>query len=108
LIAFLLLIPSTSELSAPDWLDRFAAAGGDKLIHGLLFLVQAALLERTWRRRLDGAWGVWLAVLVALLYGLALESLQEMVPGRGWEWDDLVADGLGAAAWPLLMALRRP
>jgi len=107
LVAVLLLTPGDTELSAPQWLATFTVTGGDKLIHGLLFLTQAALLERAWPRSTSPPTRAWLAVLVALLYGLALEGAQEMVPGRGWQWSDVLADGVGAALWPLFAAWRR-
>lgn len=55
----------------------------------------------------------WVGVaLVAAAVGLGVEMAQTMVPGRGFEWRDLAADGVGiavglGAAWGLTYLCRR-
>lgn len=107
LVAFLLLAPGGDAPSGPVWLERFEAAGGDKLVHGLLFLAQAALLARSGRRFGEGGGRGWLAAGVALAYGAVLEFAQDSIPGRGFEVADLAADAVGAFLWPLVSLLRR-
>ncbi len=91
LVAAALLAPADVE-PLPDWLTPWIAAGLDKAIHCVLFFVQAMLLGRAsgWR---------WAAAALAAAYGGALELLQGTVESRSFELADLLADGLGAAAW---------
>lgn len=90
----------TSGPEAPSgwiWLGAFEEAGGDKLGHGGLFLVQAWLLCRC-RRGLPTA--AWLGgcLLLTVLFGALTEAVQVPLGGREGELGDLVADALGAAA----------
>ena len=66
---------------------------GDKWLHALAYAVLAWLLRpplgRTRRAGL-------LALLLAVLYGAALELLQGFLPWRTAEWTDLVANTAGA------------
>ena len=103
-MAMLLLAPSELGGPAPVWLARFEAAGGDKLVHAVLFFVQAALLART-LQRLGVVGASWKAVAVAAAYGLALELLQLGVDGRGWEAGDVLADVAGAGLWSVYRRL---
>ena len=78
---------------------RPGITGLDKVIHflvyGLLALsygnVSTSGGQRKTIGRLFTAWGM------ALLFGLSDEWHQSFVPGRTSEWQDLLADGLGAA-----------
>ena len=103
----LLLAPGSATPSGPLWLERFGAAGGDKLVHALLFLAQSALLARSGRRLGIGDPHGWLAATLAVVYGLGLELAQDSIPGRGWELADLAADAVGAFLWPLGAVLFR-
>ncbi|MCZ6508218.1 MAG: VanZ family protein, partial [Acidobacteria bacterium] len=101
-VAILLLAPGDFDSEAPVWLDRLMELGGDKLIHAALFFVQAIVVGRTLRRSVPAAPALWLAALVAALYGLALELAQRGIAGRGLEAADIVANTVGAVAWPLV------
>lgn len=95
--------PSWGGLEA--WLDRFEEAGGDKLVHAVLFAVQGWLLCRT--RRAPAAWP-WLAGCFAATSAFALltEAGQLAVETRRPEALDAVADVAGAALGVGLFALR--
>jgi len=74
--------------------------GIDKAAHGLAyFLLTLAYLNvatRGWGQ--PGALRVLAALAAAGLYGLSDEWHQSFVPGRTFDWADLVADGVGALA----------
>ncbi len=99
-VAVLLLAPGDDLAISErwDWLDKPA--------HAALFAVQAALLasalgaERRRGRELAAA-------LVSGLYAALLELAQLWVPGRGFDFWDLVADAAGIGAVCLLLGWRR-
>ncbi|KJS43802.1 VanZ family protein [Roseovarius sp. BRH_c41] len=76
------LMPSSTGVAPPMGLDKAAHV----LAFGLLVLPMAARHPKHWRL-------IWVA---ALTYGGLIEIVQPYV-GRGAEWADLFADGLGAA-----------
>jgi len=102
-VAYLLLAPG-SDTPSPEWLVRFAELGGDKLVHGVLFFVQAAAVA--WTMRGAGPSRHWTAAVTAALYGLVLEFGQLGVEGRGWDVADVVANAAGAGLWAVLQAFR--
>lgn len=96
-IAALLWAPSRggpSRWPFAEQLAAFAEAGGDKLVHGALFAVQAFLLYRC-RRGGPG----WLAASFALAtgYGVLTEAGQLWVEGRDAGLADALANTVGAA-----------
>lgn len=99
-VAAALLAPG--DVSAPDleWALWLAEHGGDKLIHMMLFLGQAFWLSSALAGREGRATPLWRAAALSALYGLALETAQLAVPGRGFEVADLVANTAGALLWP--------
>lgn len=114
LTAAALLLPA-SDLS--DWMPGvpwmrlalvFAGWGLDKLVHGALFGVLAALVARSTA-------GVALrrpaltVFTVAALYALALEAAQHWVPDRRADALDLLADlvGIALGLWLTRRILRR-
>lgn len=66
--------------------------GNDKLAHLLGYAALAGLLRLAWPQRGHGL--LW---LLAFLYGVMIECLQSLLPWRGFEWLDMVANGVGAA-----------
>lgn len=75
---------------------RFGRFGPDKLLHllghaGFAAALDAALVEENAGRR-----SLLIAVGVSTLYGLGTELLQERVPGREFERDDVLAGAVGA------------
>lgn len=97
LVAALLWTPGSDGPSRWPLTDRLAAlaeAGGDKVVHALLFAVQAWLLCRA---RPGGA--RWRAACFALAagYGALTEAGQLLVAGRDAGLPDALANTAGAA-----------
>lgn len=102
LVAVLLLLPATDDPPRVDvweWLDKPA--------HALLFAVHCALLSRALASRWAAGHVAAAAFIGSGAYGVLLEALQIAVPGRAWEWWDVVADLAGAALGALLVARSR-
>ena len=91
-------LSSQSEPPAGDW-GLLDLPGMDKVAHGILYAGLAGLVSLgLWRSNETPRAPVlfWLPILFAVLYGLSDEVHQLYVPGRTFEWMDLLADGLGA------------
>ena len=84
--------------------------GWDKPWHLMGFAVQAALLALCFRQSgVAPAKSVGLTLAMVCGYGILTEGLQAFVPGRVVSWQDLLADGLGAALGTgLVLAAIRP
>ena len=101
-VALLLLMPGADDPSRGgvwEWLDKPA--------HALLFAVHGALLSRELASRRAAGRAAAVAFLASGAYGVLLEALQIAVPGRTWEWWDVLADLVGAALGALLAARSR-
>lgn len=101
-VAVLLLVPvgeDPSEDDAWEWLD--------KPLHALLFAVQCGLLALALGPSMPGGRGATVAFVASGLYGLGLEALQIPVPGRYFEWWDVVADLAGAAMAAIVLTRSR-
>lgn len=96
-VCWLLWLPGGAPESR-GWLPALPA-GSDKLIHALLFAVEARLLRRA--LALDAAAPRALAVAVALAAALAVitELGQRLVPLRGADPADAGADLIGIALY---------
>ena len=97
-----LAVPS-NVADLPTWWPRllhFQAL--DKVIHGLLFLVAAMLLVRSFRRLPGLDRPLLAALLAACLYGGATETGQHLLTDRSGELGDFAADVAGSAAGALL------
>ena len=72
----------------------------DKAVHWSLFSVQSWLVSRALRRghNLTLPTTLSLAILIASAYGASDEFHQRFVPNRTCDFNDWVADTLGAAA----------
>lgn len=101
--------------SVPDFgaLQQPFLQESDKVLHALVYAVLAGTvlwgLEEGFGRPVPLK-RVWLAALVAAVYGITDEIHQRFVPGRMGIWQDWVADAVGAilGAWLVwgLMHLR--
>lgn len=80
-----------------DWLD--------KPLHGLAFAVHCALLARSLAG--PGERALAMPMVLSGLYGLLLELVQIGIPGRSWDWWDLLADFIGIAVAALLVGRSR-
>lgn len=103
LIAVLLWASGPESPPQWGWIAAFEEAGGDKLGHAGLFLVQAWLLCRAGPR--TPAWAGACLVL-AVLYGALTEAVQGFLPGRDGDLGDLAADAVGALAGVAAFARR--
>jgi VanZ family protein len=72
----------------------------DKAVHCFLFLVFALLFYNSISpagiHGMKRQHAVMLTLIISLLYGIILEFLQNYVPGRSFEFTDIIADGTGA------------
>jgi len=86
-------------LSEPSGIPRFkwlTIEGVDKLIHAILFLVEAALLTLVFAKPSTLRVGLLILAWCVFLGGI-LELIQHYwVNGRSGDWVDLLADTLGA------------
>lgn len=81
--------------------ERIWVAGSRGHVAGFAALTAAGLAAAEWRR-------AWLVALGTMGLGMGIEFAQQLVPGRGFEWEDLAADAAGVAAgWALAAAWRR-
>lgn len=93
-------------------LPKFELVASDKLGHAVAYGTLTWLALRGLRRstgRMTSA-GAWMTLLFAIAYGVLMEFVQyAFVPGRFYEYDDMIANAFGAlVAWSIFMArLRR-
>ncbi|MEQ9426568.1 MAG: VanZ family protein [Cyclobacteriaceae bacterium] len=66
----------------------------DKIVHLGCFTILAFLMAGATKMWLSKKW--WIIVSVGSFYGLLIEWLQIAIPGRSFEWQDWVADTMGA------------
>lgn len=90
LMALIFFASSNSKIAAPD------VSGIDKAGHFIVYGWLGVLWARVPALARLTSMGVWLAVIVASLYGITDEFHQSFTPGRGVEFDDWLADTLGA------------
>lgn len=100
LIEVLLLWPSPPDVPRLPW-----NIGFDKMVHAVLFAVQAAL----------GAWALaerrrsaWPALVGAIAFGALTEVQQQLMPSRFMELGDFLADAAGAVVGLALFAAMAP
>jgi len=70
----------------------------DKTAHFVLFLVCCWLLHRSFRLELPRC-ALLVAAATTLVYGMATELLQGLVPSRSVDPRDMIANALGVAAY---------
>ena len=108
-VAFLLPLGEPMKGSA-QLFETWSGVPVDKLAHALVFTVLVVLGGRARRagardRVAPGMGGIVAGLLV---YAVAIEACQHVVPWRSFEIRDVVADGLGIALGTLLtIATRR-
>lgn len=81
------------DLPGLGWWEDVFTNGGHAFGYALL---AAALLYGLSERRVITLRILWLAVLLATVYGVTDELHQGFVPGRFPDWKDVVVDGVGA------------
>lgn len=87
-----MLTPGSDAPSQLGWVAQLAAAGGDKIFHGLVFAVLGGLLRRA--APTAGPGSLWV-LGGGIAYGAVTEVAQAFVPGRAADFLDLLADVLG-------------
>ncbi len=100
LIEMLLLWPSPPEVP-----PLFSSVGVDKIVHAVLFAVQAVL--GAWALAVRGR-SAWPALVGAIVFGAFTELEQHFMPSRAMELGDLLADAAGAALGLALFAALAP
>jgi len=88
LLVIMALTPSTfrvTELSVPDW---FA--------HGVAYGIQAALIFWALLPSIGRHRALLMGVVGASVFGMVTEGLQLLQPGRSVEFNDFVANSVGA------------
>jgi VanZ family protein len=88
------------------WLGDLVAAYGDKLVHGLLFMVLAPLWQRTLTAARGRATRGALVIASGLLYAGLLELAQTALGYRSGELGDVVADLCGMSLGLLLFPVK--
>lgn len=72
----------------------------DKVIHAIVYGLLGFLLNRAFSNQnrfpVWKKYSTWLAILVAILYGISDEIHQYFVPGRSMDIYDVLADAVGA------------
>ncbi|MGQ0600811.1 MAG: VanZ family protein [Anaerolineales bacterium] len=81
------------DLPGLGWWEDVFTNGGHAVGYALL---AAALLYGLSERRVITIRMLWLAVLLATVYGVTDELHQGFVPGRSPDWMDVFVDGAGA------------
>lgn len=92
-------------------LPKFELVAPDKLGHALAYGTFTWLALRGLRRNAGRLIrrGVWWTVCLAIAYGVLMEFVQyAFVPGRFYEYDDMLANAFGAVvAWGIFTAWQR-
>ena len=99
-LLWLLLITTLSTLPNPQ-LPGFKLLAADKLVHAIVYGVLAWLLLRGWSRltQQSARWSERaVAFCLSTAYGVLMEWVQyAFIPGRFYEFDDMLANAFGAA-----------
>jgi len=92
IILTVFVVSGQSEVATPSGFD-FSI---DKLAHFVVFGALATSLVRLPEFQKHGRRGAWAAILLVSVYGALDEWRQSFTPGRFMEFDDWIADTLGA------------
>jgi VanZ family protein len=68
----------------------------DKLYHSVAYGIMAFLAWRSGRHFMRQLYALWFGVVFSSLYGITDEWHQWFVPGRSTDWQDWLADTIGA------------
>jgi len=81
-----------SAFPKEDWLTKISF---DKFVHIGIFTVLLFLWCRA--LRVDSLSGYFIAIIVAVMYGLLIELIQDrLITNRSWDMGDVIADFAGS------------
>lgn len=96
--ALLILIACTCRVQTDSDID-LDIPFLDKIVHFGMYLILGALATFEFRRITTLYYKYIVKLLIiCVLYGIFIEVVQYFLPWRGFEFADMIADGLGAAA----------
>ena len=96
--ALLILIACTCRVQTDSGID-LDIPFLDKIVHFGMYLILGALVTFESRRITTYYYKYIVKILIiCVLYGIFIEVVQYFLPWRGFEFADMIADGLGAAA----------
>ena len=96
--ALLILIACTCRVQTDSGID-LDIPFLDKIVHFGMYLILGALATFELRRITTYYYKYIVKLLIiCVLYGIFIEVVQYFLPWRGFEFADMIADGLGAAA----------
>lgn len=96
--ALLILIACTCRVQTDSGID-IDIPFLDKIVHFGMYLILGALVTYEFRYITKYYFKYLVKILIiCVLYGILIEVFQYFLPWRGFEFADMIADGLGAAA----------
>lgn len=96
--ALLILIACTCRVQTDSGID-IDIPFLDKIVHFGMYLILGALVTYEFRYITKYYFKYLVKILIiCVLYGIFIEVIQYFLPWRGFEFADMIADGLGAAA----------
>ena len=96
--ALLILIACTCRVQTDSGID-LDIPFLDKIVHFGMYPILGALVTFEFRRITTFYYKYIVKLLIiCVLYGIFIEVVQYFLPWRGFEFADMIADGLGAAA----------
>ncbi len=96
--ALLILIACTCRVQTDSGID-IDIPFLDKIVHFGMYLILGALVTYEFRYITKYYFKYLVKTLIiCVLYGIFIEVVQYFMPWRGFEFADMIADGLGAAA----------
>ncbi len=96
---WLLLITALSVMPGVQ-LPSFSLFATDKLAHAMVYGILTWLMLRAYRRSRNNrtlSWKEWIFPVLSTGYGVLMECVQyAFIPGRFYEYDDMLANAFGA------------
>lgn len=96
LVLLLTLTPGENMPKTGLWEDLLSF---DKVAHffifGILVFLMIVGLSKQYRYQFLRSKAVQLSLTVGILYGIIIEIIQQFIPGRGFEFADIIANTIG-------------
>lgn len=96
---WLLLITALSVMPGVQ-LPSFSLFATDKLAHAIVYAMLTWLMLRAYQRSRNSrilSWKEWIFPVLSTAYGVLMEFVQyAFIPGRFYEYDDMLANAFGA------------